>query len=73
MANEVGDFAKIFRIFRYAPTELALDYCLLGWVPSRALMGTHHGEYSVLVEWKCGCPAREPCPIEGKDGKITTA
>ena len=50
----------MFRIFRYAPIDLALDYCRLGWVSSPALEGTYHGEFAVLMEWVCGCPACEP-------------
>ena len=49
-----------FRIFRYAPIELAEDYCRLGWVSSPALEGTYHGEFAVLMEWMCVCQALEP-------------
>ena len=67
----------MIRIFRYVPIGLAGDYCRLGWVPSPALRDTYHGEFAVLMEWVCGCPACEPRPIgEGddcKDGKITAS
>ena len=65
-------FAVTSRIFRYAPVELALDYCRLGWAPSPALEGTYHGEFAVLMEWLCGCPAREP-GRSVNDAKITAA
>ena len=62
----------MFRIFRYVLIELAEDYCRLGWVPSPALEGTHHGDYSVLMEWMCGCPVIEPSRRNGY-GKITAS
>lgn len=42
-------------IFRYVPIELALNYCRLGWLPTRALQDTNHGNYSVLMCWLCEC------------------
>lgn len=36
------------------------DYLLLGWIPRPSLAGTHHGEYSVHMEWICGCKVVEP-------------
>jgi hypothetical protein len=47
-------------IYRFAPLALALDYCRLGWAPSNALQGLHHGQYSVLMCWLCDCPLVEP-------------
>lgn len=47
-------------IFRFVPHRLADDYCRLGWQPTPALAGTTHGEWSVLMQWLCGCDAIEP-------------
>ena len=48
---------------RQVRIERALDYVLLGWIPSPALNGTGHGEWSVLLVWRpcaCGRPMKEP-------------
>ena len=52
------------RVFRYAPHHAADDFLRLGWVPSDALAGTIHGEWSVLMFWLCACPA--PMPLEAR-------
>jgi len=43
--------------FRFVRHHEALDYCRLGWCPRPALDGTPHGQYSVMIEWLCACPA----------------
>lgn len=40
--------AKIFRFVRH---ENASSYIDLGWVNHNSLVGTHHGQYSTLLEW----------------------
>lgn len=51
------------RLFRYIPLSLVDRAMALGWAPTQALAGTHHGGYSVLCEWLCSCP--EAWPIIG--------
>lgn len=46
--------------FRYVPLSFASDACRLGWMPLPGLVATHHGTYSVLMEWPCACPAPYP-------------
>jgi hypothetical protein len=43
-----------------APHHRALDFMRLGWCPSPALAGTHHGADSVLMLWQCVCPVVLP-------------
>jgi hypothetical protein len=38
----------------------ALDYLRIGWAPTNKLIDTHHGLWSVLMEWQCKCPMRVP-------------
>ena len=32
------------------------DHLKMGWLYLTDLLGTPHGEWSVLMEWKCPCP-----------------
>lgn len=50
----------MIRTFRYVPFALLSDAVLMGWMPTAALVGTIHGEYSCLCEWLCDCPAPVP-------------
>ena len=48
---------------RFVLHHRALDYVLLGWIPSPGLHGTGHGEWSVLMTWRacsCGRAMKEP-------------
>jgi hypothetical protein len=45
---------------KFVPHHEVLDHMRLGWCPSPALAGTHHGEYSVLMLWQCDCDPRMP-------------
>jgi hypothetical protein len=46
---------------RYVRHRDVLDYARLGWLPDfDALDGTHHGQYSIIMEWRCQCPILEP-------------
>lgn len=50
---------------RFVVHNRALDYVLLGWMPTPALQGTGHGEWSVLFVWRpcaCGREMKEPLP-----------
>lgn len=50
----------MIRTFQYAPLRNVADWLALGWLPHSALRGTHHGDWSVLVEWLCSCPNVRP-------------
>jgi hypothetical protein len=49
---------------RYVRMPLADDAVRLGWLPLPGLIGTHHGSWSVLMEWLCECPAPFPVSIQ---------
>lgn len=49
--------AQIFRFVRHADTQSYLD---LGWIAHDGLKGTHHGQYSTIIEWPHSEPPREP-------------
>lgn len=49
--------ATFFRFVRHADV---LVYLKCGWVARPALNGTHHGEWSVLMEWLCDCELKQP-------------
>lgn len=48
------------RTFCYAPIARIEDWLALGWLPHVALQGTHHGCWSVLIEWTCSCKMVRP-------------
>ena len=50
----------IARFAQYVPHHRALDFMRLGWVPTAALAGCHHGFDSVLMLWQCTCPVALP-------------
>lgn len=52
--------AKIFRFVRH---ENAQSYLDLGWVAHDGLKGTHHGQYSTIIEW----PRPDEQPAEPKE------
>ena len=52
-----------FRYISFAFMPLALK---AGWLPTDALVGSHHGNYAVLCEWVCACP--EAWPLSLADG-----
>ena len=39
------------KIFHYVPKARAHEFLELGWERRDSLEGTHHGEYSTLMEW----------------------
>lgn len=47
-------------IARFVTFDRAERYLQLGWLPSTALAGTHHGEWSCLMVWICQCKCIEP-------------
>jgi hypothetical protein len=50
------------RIFRFVRHENAQSYLDLGWIAHDGLKGTHHGQFSTIIEW----PGEEP-PSEPKE------
>lgn len=48
------------RTFHYAPLHNINDWLSLGWLPHAAFASSHHGNYSVLVEWLCDCQFVRP-------------
>ena len=49
------------KIFLYVRINKAMDYVKCGWMPHESLLGTSHGEHSVLMEWiPCGCKMPRP-------------
>jgi len=48
------------KTYHYASIDRLNDWLALGWLPHLALEGTHHGYWSVLVEWICSCPMVRP-------------
>ena len=42
---------------KYVPIHAADDHIRMGWMAVLpGLVGTSHGEWSVLMQWVCGCP-----------------
>jgi hypothetical protein len=41
--------------FHFVRHSEALDWLRLGWLARPTLERTHHGEYSVMMEWLCDC------------------
>ncbi len=48
MTSHASDIAMIIR---YVPHSQVAAYVALGWIAHPGLFGTHHGAYSVLLEW----------------------
>ena len=46
--------------YRFVTHDRVPLYLDLGWCFAADL--GHHGEYSILMRWLCGCPAAEPRP-----------
>lgn len=38
-------------IIRYVPQSRVAAYEAAGWIKYDGFIGTHHGEYSVMMEW----------------------
>lgn len=53
-------FTRSDAIYRMVPHHEADDSVRLGWMPTPALDGTIHGQWSVLMLWLCECPMRVP-------------
>lgn len=48
------------RLFRYIRRRRVPAFIASGWIAHPALNGTHHGDWSVLMEWLCDCAPAEP-------------
>ena len=56
--------------FKYVPHSEVHDYVRAGWKSHKGLSGTHHGVYSVLMEWTgAGEP---PCQQNDSSTRGTT-
>jgi hypothetical protein len=47
----------------FARASRAEDYLRLGWMPvsiDGGLVGTNHGQFSIIVRWPCKCPVLLP-------------
>lgn len=49
------------RWFHYVRLGDLADWLMCGWLPTRALVDTHHGQHALLCEWPCDCPMPRPC------------
>ena len=58
------------RTFRYVRLERVPDWLRAGWIARPALDGTHHGEYSALLEWLCDCPMAVPRSISPSSSNL---
>lgn len=55
-----GHSSDLAMIVRYVNHSRVADYVALGWIAHPGLFGTHHGEYSQLLEW----PLHKGEPVE---------
>lgn len=51
--NKKRRVTRTLAFVRHADIE---DRLRLGWVHVPGLEGTHHGQWSVTMEWLCQCP-----------------
>lgn len=58
---------------RWVSIEDVFDYLRLGWMPHDTLAGTIHGDWSVHVEWRCGCRPVEPAGTRGRSSEAFAA
>ena len=60
--------------FRYVPHAEVHKYLQNGWTAHKGLNGTHHGVYSVLMQWTgTGEPPCNKIDSSTKDTKMRTA
>jgi hypothetical protein len=48
------------RTFHYARWPALEDWLRLGWLVVDDFRDIYHGQFSVLVEWKCACALVTP-------------
>lgn len=58
-----GHHSDIAMIIRYVPHSRSEEYESLGWILREGFHRTHHGEYSVIMEW----PLWKGDPVEPTD------
>jgi hypothetical protein len=54
---------------KFVPHGAVEDHLRLGWQPcgiDGGLVGTPHGEWSIMMEWICRCPLKNP-PISSSN------
>lgn len=62
-----GHPSDLAMIIRYVPHSCVAAYEAAGWIKHESLTGTHHGEYSVMMEWPLD--KGEPIEPEKEQGK----
>jgi len=55
-----GNKSDLAMIVRYVNHSRVAAYVALGWIEHPGLFGTHHGQYSCLLEW----PLEKGEPVE---------
>jgi len=50
------------RTFHFVRHEHVPHWLQSGWIATPILEGTHHGQWSVCMEWLCDCPMVRPRP-----------
>lgn len=55
MTAPLAVLPRLDGIYHYIRLSLMDDALKLGWLPTRALEGTHHGYHAVLCLWICRC------------------
>lgn len=58
-----GHPSDLAMIVRYVPHSRVASYLAAGWIYRTGFIGTHHGEYSALMEW----PLYKGDPVEPID------
>jgi hypothetical protein len=53
-------------IVRYVVHSKVASYIALGWIAHDGFVGTHHGQYSTLMEW----PLEKGDPVEPEDDAL---
>ena len=64
-----GHASDVAMIIRYVQQWRVKDYEALGWIYRPGFIGTHHGEYSAIMEWPLwkGEPVEPPETIDKKE------
>jgi hypothetical protein len=61
----------IHPVAKFVPHHPVLEYLRIGWCPTLAHADMHHGEFSVLLIWMCGCEPVERTPVGAcRDGVV---
>jgi hypothetical protein len=68
----------VVTFLKYVPLHDIDAHLALGWMAVPETSYFHHGEYAILMEWRCSCPIREPTsprplPISSPSGDASEA